>query len=134
MIYSYPFCLARRAVVATMDLSAMNLHMLRTDHWLSNSKNVVQIWLSGPAWLPSLGLPRTAMSEGAPPLRLEEWSVDELAARVTAEDAAGLAELLRSNSVSGRDFAVITDFVGDLRCTPFAARKLYELKQQFAAL
>ena len=37
MMYAYPFTLARRAVVATMDLSARNLHLLRTDHWLSEA-------------------------------------------------------------------------------------------------
>ena len=34
---SYPFAVARRAVVVTMDLSARNLHLLDTDHWLRGS-------------------------------------------------------------------------------------------------
>ena len=41
MIYAYPFTLRRRAVVATFDLSAANLRMLRTDHWLSDARNVL---------------------------------------------------------------------------------------------
>ena len=40
MRYAYPFTLARRAVVVTMDLSAANIHLLDCDHWLPNSSNV----------------------------------------------------------------------------------------------
>ena len=53
MRYAYPFTLARRAVVATMDLSAENLHLLESDHWLSDPKNVVVFKLSvkaHPTW------------------------------------------------------------------------------------
>ena len=32
MMYSHAFTLCRRAVVATLDLSAQNIHMLSTDH------------------------------------------------------------------------------------------------------
>ena len=32
MIYAYPYTLARRAVVATFDLSARNLALFRTHH------------------------------------------------------------------------------------------------------
>ena len=49
MMYSYGFTLCRRAVVVTMDLSAKNLHMLATDHWLANSTNGVALLLSEPA-------------------------------------------------------------------------------------
>ena len=37
MMYAYPYTLCRRAVVATFDLSAANLKLLHTDHWLSDS-------------------------------------------------------------------------------------------------
>ncbi len=50
MRYAYPFTLARRAVVATMDLSAANLDLLRTDHWLSDPRNVRVLRLTEPAW------------------------------------------------------------------------------------
>ena len=50
MMYAYPYSLCRRAVVATFDMSAKNLHLFTTDHWLSSSQNVVQLWLRGPAW------------------------------------------------------------------------------------
>ena len=45
MIYSYKYTLARRAVVANFDLSAKNLGALKTDHWLQNSLNVIQLHL-----------------------------------------------------------------------------------------
>ena len=45
MIYSYKYTLARRAVVATLDLSAKNLSALKADHWLQNPLNVVQMHL-----------------------------------------------------------------------------------------
>ena len=51
MMYACPFALARRAVVAKMDLSARNLHLLRTDHWLSDGRSIVQVWLQHPAWV-----------------------------------------------------------------------------------
>ena len=45
MMYSYKYTLARRAVVATLDLSAGNLAALASDHWLRNPKNVIQLHL-----------------------------------------------------------------------------------------
>ena len=45
MIYSYKYTLARRAVVATFDLSAKNLSALANDHWLRNAFNVAQLRL-----------------------------------------------------------------------------------------
>ena len=46
MIYSYKYTLARRAVVATFDLSAKNLTALKVDHWLQNPLNVLQLHLT----------------------------------------------------------------------------------------
>ena len=34
MVYSYKYTLARRAIVATFDLSAENLDLFESDHWL----------------------------------------------------------------------------------------------------
>ena len=50
MMYSYKFTLARRAVVATFDLSAENLDALGSDHWLSNELNVMQLQLTESAF------------------------------------------------------------------------------------
>ena len=50
MVYSYQYTLCRRAVVATFDLSAKGLDALKTDHWLQNSLNVIQLWLTEKAF------------------------------------------------------------------------------------
>ncbi|CAK0826113.1 unnamed protein product [Prorocentrum cordatum] len=40
----------REAIVATVDLSADNLHLLHTDHWPSEPRNVKAPRLTGPSW------------------------------------------------------------------------------------
>lgn len=50
MIYSYPFTLCRRGVVATFDLAAKNLDALTTDHWLSDRRNVIVLHLTETAF------------------------------------------------------------------------------------
>ena len=45
MMYSYTYTLARRAVIATFDLSASHLDALAKDHWLQNPLNVIQLHL-----------------------------------------------------------------------------------------
>ena len=50
MIYAYPFTLARRAAVATLDLGAQNLAAFTDDHWLSNNTHVIGLWFRGEAW------------------------------------------------------------------------------------
>ena len=66
MMYAYTYTLARRAVVATMDLSAKRLHMLKTDHWLAASQNVLQLWLDRPAWQNSTPLSSPSVSLSLP--------------------------------------------------------------------
>ena len=46
-------------------------------------------------------------------------------------DAAGPAAVFRANAVAGRDllaFSCVSEVVADLRMTPFAARKVLELR------
>ena len=50
MNYSYPFTLCRRGVIATMDLSAENLNLLQSDHWLADRRNVIQLHLTSAAY------------------------------------------------------------------------------------
>ena len=50
-MYAYPFTLCRRAVVATMDLSAANLSALDNDHWLSSRDNVITLRLQEKSFL-----------------------------------------------------------------------------------
>ena len=45
MIYSNKYTLARRAVIATFDLSAKNLRAFKADHWLKSPLNVTQLHL-----------------------------------------------------------------------------------------
>ena len=72
MMYAYPFTLAHRAVVVTFDLSARNLHLLRSDHWLSDPHNVTLLWLQAPAYGPDLPPPP------APAAQMEAWSVRDV--------------------------------------------------------
>ena len=51
MMYAYPFTLCRRAVVATMDLSATNLSFFESHHWLSDRRNVILLKLEQRAWI-----------------------------------------------------------------------------------
>ena len=51
MIYAYPFTLCRRAVVATMDLSASNQSCFTEHHWLSDKRNVILLRLTEQAWV-----------------------------------------------------------------------------------
>lgn len=51
MMYAYPFTLCRRAVVATMDLSAANLDFFQKHHWLSDRRNVILLQLQQQAWV-----------------------------------------------------------------------------------
>ena len=130
MVYSYPYTLARRAIVVTLDLTAKNLHMLNTNHWLQDEKNVICVRLDAPAW-------QTNDVPQVPPPRREAmaaWSVDELAHFVSGQDAAALAEMLRSQSVSGSDFLSFEtheDLAAELKLTPFAAKKLFRLRGAF---
>ena len=133
MIYSYVYTLARRAVVVTMDLSASNLHMLQTDHWLSSQENVLQLWLGWPAWM------QAAATRTQPLLtarqRMFDWTVAALAAYLEQEDAEGVARIVRSNSVNGADVLEFTEATcaESLRCTPFVARKLLLLRDKYLA-
>ena len=128
MIYAYEYTLCRRAVVVTCDLSAANLHLLRYDHWLSNPENVltcrleVSVWLGGP--VPARAPARERMSA---------WSVGEVAAFLRDKDLAGPAAYLADNGVNGEDLYNINleTLTQDLRCTPFAARKVLHVRNSF---
>lgn len=50
-MYAYKYTLARRAIVATFDLSAKNLEQFVTDHWLSCELNIIVLRLQEKAFL-----------------------------------------------------------------------------------
>ena len=101
MMYAYPYTLCRRAVVATFDLSAANLKLLHTDHWLSDRRNVMQLCLEGPAW------ETEAAASTAPALpageQMVSWGMDQLAEFLTQRDLHGPASAMRSSGVTGAD-------------------------------
>jgi len=133
MRYAYPFTLARRAVIATFDLSAANLHMFRTDHWLKDPSNVLQLRLQGSAWQREEDI-----SVEAPPNASEvmsSWSVAETARFLREVDLEGPATVCAANGVNGADLLrmTVSELCEDLRLTPFAAKKVCAAKAQFVA-
>ena len=91
MIYAYPHALCRRGVVVTMDLSASNLDMFETDHWLSAEENCWPICLTRPAFAAGeqeADLPKPEDRAAT----LMSWSVGELARCLTKKDMEGPAQ------------------------------------------
>ena len=129
MMYSYAFTLCRRAVVATMDLSAKNLHLLTTDHWLTDSKNVVVLRLSEPAW-------ETDVAAVTSTVPMAEWSVGAVASWLEGMDMAGPAAILSAQGLDGADllsFQSASAFACDLGTTPFVAKKVLRLRDEHCA-
>ena len=130
MKFSYAFTLCRRAVVVTMDLSARNLHMFSTDHWLSDPKNVLLLNLAAPAW-------EHAAPQAIPTLApMEAWPVEAVANWLEAKDMAGPAAYFRSQGVNGRDlvaFSSAQTLSEELKTTLFVARKVLVLRDEHAA-
>ena len=54
-VYAFSYCLARRGVVATFDLSATSLDAFTEDHWLSDRRNVIVLRLSEQAYIDPKG-------------------------------------------------------------------------------
>ena len=135
MRFSTLYSLCARAVVATFDLSAVNLHLLRSDHWLSNSKNVIVLELKEPAWQGAVPVAAPTPQMSSPRSSMRALNVDDLAAWACARDLGGPAKLLRDNAVTGADLLDLDleAMVKDLRFTPFAARKVLCARQQFLA-
>jgi hypothetical protein len=50
-VYAYKYTLARRAVIATFDLSATNLEAFEEHYWLSDERNVMTLKLDSPAFI-----------------------------------------------------------------------------------
>lgn len=126
MRYAYPFTLARRAVVVTMDLSADNLHLLDSDHWLSNSKNVVVVRLSSSTWLNAPSSSTTARDD------MTSWSVAEVTKFFAAHDLCGPASILAANGVRGRDLVNFTlEDLKDMHLSGFAMQRLFAARDEF---
>ena len=127
MMYAYAYSFCRRAVVATMDLSASGLHLLRSDHWLADERNVLQVWLDQPAWLHSSSNP---LPRSDPRTLMQGWSVAQAVAFLHSVDLDGAAEVCRHNGVNGDDLLTMTaaTLTGNLRISPFLAQKILKAR------
>ena len=131
MMYSYPYTLARRAIVVTMDLTAKNLHLLHTNHWSKEPRNILRVTLASPSWVGA------APASGASPTSqatMSAWSVCEVEGFYNSHDAAGIAAVFAQNAVDGSDllaFVEPRELVCDLRMTAFAAKKALRLRDGF---
>lgn len=130
MVYAYTYTLCRRAVVATFDLSARNLHMFKFDHWLRDPRNVIQLHLTSPAW-------ETGDAAIAQPMnrteQMRSWTVAETQRFLEEHDLAGPAELTRVSGVNGADLLGLSsdELSSEIRLTPFAARKVVAARDAF---
>ena len=130
MVYAYTYTLCRRAVVATCDLSARSLHLLKLDHWLADPRNVIQLHLTSPAWQ------ACADAHSAPPSHAEQmrsWTVAETARFLEGQDLAGPAEQTQRSGVNGADLLVLSrqQLRTDVLLTPWAARKVVAARDAF---
>ena len=134
MMYANEFTLCRRAVIVTMDLGALNLHLFSVDHWLSDSKNCMVLRLEEPAWLEigeDDGGNGAARQAAASPLeRMLGWSVAELARFLESRDLRGPAEQLSRQGVRGEDFVTFVDHPGFHLAPFFRKRKLRKSLQK----
>ena len=121
MRFAYPFTLARRAVVGTMDLSAAKLDLLDSDQWLSGARNVRVLRLRGQAFVSSANAPASAPEE--PRAAMRRWRAADVAAFLRTRDLDGPADVLFKNGVGGEDFATMSRSVMTryLRLSAFAA-------------
>ena len=111
--------------MATVDLAASSLAMFKEHHWLSDARNVQQLWLTGPAWQ---GEPTLS---SAPP-KLEDkratvsaWSASRLAQFLDEHDLHGPAKHFRICGVRGVDFRSmsVSLLVAEVGLTRFAASR-----------
>jgi len=130
MVYAYTYTLCRRAVVATFDLSAQNLHLFKYDHWLRDPRNVIQLHLTGPAW-------DTGVAATGPPMsraeQMRSWTVAEAARFLQGHDLEGPAQSMRLSGVNGADLLGLSleELSSGIRLTPFAARKVIAARNAF---
>ena len=133
MVYAYPFTLAGRAVVATCDLTAKNLDMLDTNHWLRDPRNVRVLRLTEPAWQMEGTLDMSQVAVTRQDL-MRGWGVDAVVDFFKSRDASGISRSMLDNSVAGADLLDFRDagtLERDLKMTPFAARKAMRIRDSF---
>jgi len=135
MRFSTAYSLHHRAVVATFDLSAANLHLFDSDHWLSNSKNVVCLRLTVPAWTTSSLSPPPSPQPDERQEQMRTWSASGVVSWALAQDLEGPSAVLFASSVNGADLLEMTAevLVKEVRLAPFAASKVLRARDTFLA-
>ena len=130
MVYSYPYTLCRVPVIVTLDLSAANLHMFRTNHWLKDDKNVIKLWLREPAFARPGASVRPAET---PEEKMRGWSVEETVSFLRGCDLEGPAATCYTSAVAGADLLELTreELINDVKLTPFAAQKIVKARDRF---
>ena len=142
MKHAYVFTLSRHAVVATLDLSAKNLHLLQSDHWLSDRRNIIQLHLKesafenhGPGRSDSSDSSDSSVrgSSESKQTMMMRWTTADVSAFLEARDLCGPAAQLFANGLDGADLVNSTGsaLVSDLRLTTFAARKILAARDTF---
>ena len=129
MKFAYNFTLTRRAVVATMDLSADNLHLLHSDHWLSDPRNVLQLHLREAAYVQ----PDPAQAAVSRAEQMKAWSVKNVVSFLKSVDLEGPAAAFFDNGVAGADFIHMSagTMRTDLRLSGFAVGKVVAARESF---
>ena len=104
--------------------------MLKTDHWLSDRRNILHLVLHQQSWAGGTGVSQETQNR---PMSL--WTCTELLTFLTKEDVQGPASVLFANGVNGEDLRTMTEttLVQELRLSPFAARKILRARDVFVA-
>jgi hypothetical protein len=137
MKHAYAYTLARRAIVATSDLSAANIDMLTSDHWLADPRNVLVLRLTEPAWVdPRSQATMQTMPAETREVMMRRWLVKDVSSFLDKADLKGPAAVLYANGVSGKDLAElgVDSLVAELRLSAFAARKIIAARDAFLAV
>ena len=79
-----------------------------SDHWLSNSKNVVCVRLTVPAWTTSSLSPPPSPQPGDRLEQMRTWSAPEVVSWARAQDLEGPSAVLFASSVNGSGLLEMT--------------------------
>ena len=106
--------------------------MFREYHWLSDARNVQQLWLTGPAWQSEPTLSPAPVLEDKR-ATMEAWSVNRLAQFLEEHDLHGPAKHLRTNGVRGADLLnmSVSSLVSEVGLTRFAASRTISARDAF---
>ena len=137
MKHAYPYTFARRAIVVTSDLSAANIDMLTSDHWLADPRNVLVLRLTEPAWVDhNSQATMQPMPAETREVMMRRWLVKDVSSFLEKADLKAPAAVLYANGVSGKDLVEfgVDSLVAELRLSAFAARKIIAARDAFLAV